>query len=494
MHNLVSMHNQVQFGAISATVGLIIVAALMALAVFVFVKLVDRLGVLKTLAWCLGVFFLGIVGLSLMKFMGRAKAVTKHKQAATEAISFARAEAAGSLPDHPRLVASNSFSAISVRDEQPTTSAWDENIAPVANIYPGISECGRPLAAKLVVHLQNELKTKEQSPKAEADAPVKYRIALKNTGLDNPDFLNFLINFRKEFTTAFPDSFVDDITDEKSAEPKGKEKEYSRLNVTVSKLNDPTMRATSWDDGKTSNQSGQIVCQLRRDGRMGQMEFASDFIEKSWVADAEKFVSRWPKRKFIIGFSPRLAKSEQEARVAALKDANVRLAKSANKIFQPNYDMERNVVDRFIQKLTMPYGSVWREAVLIDHGLPQTKLQSYGGQESAAASFKQPHRSNAGHSDNVPSYGPPIHNPPVSNPPVGVRVGRAAKYVGPSNLNNPTNPEAMVAGLMMMTIVVGWVSNWLTQGYYRKPVWTVAGTLFSLGFFFLILIVLLSFA
>ena len=137
MHNLVSMHNQVQFGAILATIGLIIVAALMALAVFVFVKLVDRLRVLKTLAWCLGVFFLGIVGLSLMMFMVPANAVTtvtKHKQAATEAISFARAEAAGSLPDHPRLVASNAFSAISVRDEQPTTSAWDENIAPVANI------------------------------------------------------------------------------------------------------------------------------------------------------------------------------------------------------------------------------------------------------------------------------------------------------------------------------------------------------------------------
>ena len=483
MHNLVSMHNLVQFGAISATVGLIIVAALMALAIFVFVKLVDRLGVLKTVAWCLGVFFLGvfflgIVGLSLMMFMARANAVTKHRQAAVEANNFMSAEArdvrSGSLPDHPRLVASNSFSAISVRDEQPTTSAWDENIAPVANIYPGISECGRPLAAKLVVHLQNGLKAKEQSPKAEADAsvkPVKYRIALKNTGLDNPDFLNFLIYFRKEFTTAFPDSVVDDMTDKKSAEPKGKEKEYSRLNVTVSKLNDPKMRATSWDDGKTSNQSGQIVCQLRRDGRMGQMEFASDFIEKSWVADAEKFVSRWPKRKFIIGFSPRLAKSEQEARVTALKDANVRLAKSANKIFQPNYDMERNVVDRFIQKLTMPYGSVWREAVLIDHGLPNTSFQKFYGDNRVAVSI-------------------------ASGVTRGSRRASAVTQVATTSAGVTSkrriDPEAALAGLMILAVVLGWISNWMTQGYYRGQVWTVTGTFFCLGAAAFVLIVILN--
>ena len=479
------MHNQVQFGAISATVGLIIVAALMALAVFVFVKLVDRLGVLKTLAWCLGVFFLGVVGLSLMKFMGRAKAVTKHKQAATEAISFARAEAAGSLPD-PRLVASNSFSAISVRDEQPTTSAWDENIAPVANVYPGIADCGRPLAAKLVKHLQSENDSKNDEPKAGVEAGTKYRVALKNSGLDQPDYLNFLIRFREEFNSSFPGSFVDDMTAGSYPTPKDpeKEKQYQRLPVTVYSLSDGQGNIAKWFDDDQNRfkapfeRSGQMVCRLRRNGKLGQVEFVSDFIEKPWVADAEKFVSQHPKREFIIGFSPRLAKSEQEARVSALEDANARLGKSRNKVFSSNYDKEKNVVDRFVQKLTMPYGSVWREAVLIDYGMKGTEFWRFYRSGSATAEAL------------IVNEGHPIANPPIDNPPVDVRVGRSMSRFD----RTLSSPESMVAGLIMLTIVIGWVCNSLTQGYYRKPVWTVAGTVFSLGFIFLLLIVVLNFA
>lgn len=352
-------------------------------------------------------------------------------------------------------------------NDQPTTSAWDENVAPVANVYPGIPECGRPLAAKLVSYLQDELKLEEKSPKAEKEAPAKYRIALKNSRLDQADFLNFLINFRKEFTTAFPGSFVDDMTAGQYPRPKDaeKEKQLQRLYVSVYHSSDGQEGSAKWDDRKprqAKERTGQIVCQLRRNSSMGQMEFTSDFIEKAWVADTEKFVTRWPKRTFIIGFSPRLATSEQEARVSALKDANARLAKSTNKMFQPNYDMERNVIDRFVQKLTMPYGSVWREAVLIDHGLPDT-------------SFQHPAAASRGANRNADVAHPPGNQPR-------------------SILNSRLNPESMVAGLMMLTIVVGWISNWMTQGYYRGPVWTVAGTVFSIGFLFLIFVVLMNFA
>lgn len=495
MHNLVSMHNQVQFGAIWGIAGLMIVAALMALAIFVFVKLVDRLGVLKTLAWCLGVFFLGIVGLSLMMFMGRAKVVAKHKQLASEVTSFVSAEARdvgpGSLPDYPRLVAPNSASAISVRDEQPATSAWDENVAPVANVYPGIADCGRPLAAKLVKHLQSENDSKNDEPKAEVEAGTKYRVALKNSGLDQPDYLNFLIRFREEFNSSFPGSFVDDMTAGSYPTPKDpeKEKQYQRLPVTVYSLSDGQGNIAKWFDDDQNRfkapfeRSGQMVCRLRRNGKLGQVEFVSDFIEKPWVADAEKFVSQHPKREFIIGFSPRLAKSEQEARVSALEDANARLGKSRNKVFSSNYDKEKNVVDRFVQKLTMPYGSVWREAVLIDYGMKGTEFWRFYRSGSATAEALIV---NDGH----PIANPPIANPPIDNPPVDVRVGRSMSRFD----RTLSSPESMVAGLIMLTIVIGWVCNSLTQGYYRKPVWTVTGTVFSLGFIFLLLIVVLNFA
>jgi hypothetical protein len=52
----------------------------------------------------------------------------------------------------------------------------------------------------------------------------------------------------------------------------------------------------------------------------------------------------------------------------------------------------------------------------------------------------------------------------------------------------------MIAGLMFLTVLMGWISNWMTQGYYRGPVWTVAGTVFSIGFLFLIFVVLMNFA
>lgn len=201
---------------------------------------------------------------------------------------------------------------------------------------------------------------------------------------------------------------------------------------------------------------------------MGQIEFAGDFIEKAWVADADKFVSRWPKRKFIIGFSPRLARSEQEARVSALRDANVRLAKSTNKIFSPNYDMERNVVDRFIQKLTMPYGSVWREAVLVDHGLPNTSFQRFYGDNRVAVNIALGERQRTS----------------------SARSATPAVVTSKGSID----PEAMLAGLMFLTVVLGWISNRMTQGYYRGQVWTVAGTLFCVGAATLVLIVIVNFA
>jgi hypothetical protein len=361
----------------------------------------------------------------------------------------------------------------SIKTDGPETSAWDEEIAPVANVYPGIAECGKPLAWKLAGHLERENEDSKATPGIESDAPEKYRIALKNSGLDQPDFLNFLIEFRKEFTTAFPGSYVDNMTAGSYPTPKDpeKEKQLQRLYVTVYHSSDGVGGFAKWDD-RRSNQvrerSGQIVCQLKRTGRLGQVEFACDFIEKPWVTDAEKFVSRYPKRKFIVGFSPRLAASQQEARVSARQNANVRLAGAANKVFRVGYDMERNVIDRFVQKLTMPYGSVWREAILIDHGLPDTSFQPVDGNRDVASTIAGPRQ---------------------------VAKSIAASESRSRSISNiGSNPESMIAGLMFLTVLMGWISNWMTQGYYRGPVWTVAGTVFSIGFLFLIFVVLMNFA
>jgi len=375
--------------------------------------------------------------------------------------------------------------------------AWEEGVPHVANVYPGIADCGRPLAAKLVKHLQAESKSKDDEPIAEAESPAKYQIWMRNSGLDSPDYLNFLIQFREEFTTSFPGSLVDDLTGGRphsKSKDANKEKQHQRLDVTVYDVSDGKSETAKWDGHKQNHnkslaRSGQVVCVLRRKDRTGKIEFVSDFIEKPWVANAEKFATQYMDRKFVLGFSPRLATSEQEARVSALRDVNIKLARSGGKIFKSISLTEQSVLDRFVQKLTKPYGSVWREAVLVDcDRVDESAFLQFEDSKMAERVAASPS------SSDVFEYQKVIQQHVArTHPETSEAVDSVADVGIRRRLDRSRNPESMVAGLMMLTIVIGWVSNWLTQGYYRKPLWTVTGTLLSLGFFFLILIVLISF-
>jgi len=483
------------FGFFGATELLILMFAA-AFAIFVFVKLVNGIGILKTLAWGLGLFFVGIVGLSLLIFMFRPHSVGTPVAVHQEMV---RAHVRDSTDVRRWLepvpnsepVRVSSVQSAAIQAEESTTSAWDEEIVAAASVYPSISDCGRPLAAQLVKELQKENESKEELPKAEEEAKKKYRIALRNSKLNSNDFLNFVINFRKEFTTSFPGSFVDGMNAESlpAFKDKEKEKQYERLHVTVYQSGDEKSHFAKWDDRKserTQLESGQMVCQLRRDGGMGQLDFVNDFVEKPWIVDPEKFMSQHDNRNFVIGFSERLATSAQEARSGALKDANIRLGKSTAKIFPRGYDMEKNVVDRFTQKLTMPYGSVWREAVLIDYKSPTAPYMKYSSPALAA-------RAAAMVSNRVTV----ASNVNVGHADTSALSASRARRTGASvrsSSSRQVHPESAIAGLMLLTVVVGWISNWMTQGYYRKPVWTVTNTVFSIGLFILLFIVLLNFA
>ena len=474
-------------------------SAFVAFAIFVLALLVKRFGALRTFGWGFSLFFLGLIGLSLVLVQVRTANFRAYDEVETASVQAIRDASSVSVRSHaqPRAEESSGDYALSssvvvidrgnanvavplrrrIQPEEPAASAWDENIAPVANIYPSVPDCGRPLAAKLVKQLQKDGKSKDESPKAEADESVKYQIALVNKDdlLHHSDFFNFVIKFREQFTTSFPGSLVENMTGEK--EPMTLETEsdsvYQQLQITVYELES---KKNAQQRGKTSSnwngRSGQLVCQTKRGGRRGKIELVTNFIEKPWVADPEKFTSQNAKQKLIIGFSPRFATSEQEARVSALKDANVRLAKSTNKIFQPNYDMEKNVVDRFVQKLTMPYGNVWREAVLVDLDSPTAQFMQFVGDTI--------------HAERMARGGPRSAN---RRSPTATAMPSAGVHS-----RSRANPESLIAGLMLLTIVVGWISNHLTQGYYRGPVWTVTGTLFSIGFVFLIFVVLMNFA
>ena len=474
----------------------IVLLAFAAFVIIVLMLLVKRFGALRTFGWGFSLFVVGLLGLlaltaqvQVVDPVVNARSVSVRSNAQVRGLTssgdngpvaeaYTEYEANLNAPTRRQTISSLSRAG----GDGSTTSAWDENIAPVANIYPSIPDCGKPLAAKLVKQLQKADQSKNEFQKAEANESVKYRIALinKDDKLERSDFLHFVIKFREQFTSSFSGSLVEDMTGEENAPfETSSDAAFQPLQVTVYELESKKGTQQQGQPSlKWNGRSGQLVCQLKRSGRRGKIELVSDFIEKPWAADPDMFMSQNVKQKLIIGFSPRFATSEQEARASALKDANVRLAKSTNTIFQANYDIEKNIVDRFVQKLTMPYGSVWRQAVLVDYGSPKASFQRFYGDTATAVRVARGENSME-HS--------------------GVRVGNTTRTS--SKNRRATNmfsirasPEFRIAVLMLMTIVVGWISNWMTQGYYRGPVWTVTGTLFSIGFLFLILIVLFNLA
>ena len=362
--------------------------AIVAFAVLILILLVKRFGAFGTLGWGFSLLFVGLIGLSLLMFQLLGTGTATHVRVTENAgvISSSDTSSVGvaeAYDEYETLLNRPNRQTESImdgtRNDRATTSAWDESIAPVANIYPSIPDCGRALAAKLAKQLQktkrspdelrkaekirellNPDEPKDESPKAEPDDSVKYRVALINENgeqLDQSDFLNFVIKFREQFTSSFPSSLVEDMTREADSKATGTvEGAYQHLQVTVSKL------GSKFHDNV---RSGQIVCQFKRDDR-GKIELVSDYVEKKWVADPVKFVATNTNQNLIVGLSPRFASSQQEARLAAFKDAEIQLAKSTGKNFQQHYGLEKYAVDQFVQKLTMPYGNVWRAAVMID--------------------------------------------------------------------------------------------------------------------------------
>ncbi len=108
---------------------------------------------------------------------------------------------------------------------------------------------------------------------------------------------------------------------------------------------------------------GKLVCEITT--AKGAETISANYIDKSWVENLDQFVSTQPSTSFVVGYSTKLAASEAEARQMAVEDAirNLppQIASSATTAV-----VESLLVDRFAQKLSRPYGDVWREAILLD--------------------------------------------------------------------------------------------------------------------------------
>ena len=160
------------------------------------------------------------------------------------------------------------------------------------------------------------------------------------------------------------------------------------------------------------------------------------FVNKPWVESFDTFVSENPDTNYVVGYSSSLCNNEHEAKLSALQDAQSKSRFSHAGVEYPLIG-ESNVVDRFAQRVSRPYGDVWREAVLLE--VPPNAL---------AVAIDELHRADQRRR----------HASAVEASVVWMRI----------------------IGFMLISLVtlaVCGALNWLTQGYYRTRV-----AVWALGF------------
>jgi hypothetical protein len=337
-------------------------------------------------------------------------------------------------------------------------SAWDDSISATANIYPGIPECGAPLASRIA----DALIAKDSNSK------TRYTVKLTNEDLTETNRTKLAVQFLNTFKAKMPANSVTNTYFAKKATPPtedakagsakagsakvGPKSPVKIVNVQITKVIEESRDHASG----LSDLLGQVVCEWSVDD--GEtFTLVVEFTDKPWVSNPSKFFSSPAGKNKLVAYSSRLASSQNEAHRSAMEAFRRQFRESQNRAFQSGYSAENAIADRFVQKLTMPYGSVWREAVLV--------------------------KTDIGTVD--------FHHP------ISVDAQADMTNARPANVSSSrvrTSPEFWLALLAGLIIAVGWVSNVLTQGYYRKPINTATLIGVSIGVIVLILLVVLSIA
>lgn len=189
------------------------------------------------------------------------------------------------------------------------------------------------------------------------------------------------------------------------------------VHLVVSKA---SQQSAPWNDAEQI-ENGVLTCRVQL--AAWKTSFECFVTEKPWLESLDQFVSIYPKRRFVVGYSGELQSSEGQARKAALADATQQAAITLEGKLYAIID-ERHVVDRFAQRLSRSYGEVWREAVLVE--LPDSH-QVNAARMDAADAFRRS------------------------------TMGKVSRHAG-------------IAILVIATILLCLLLNWVTKGYYRNQV------------------------
>lgn len=325
---------------------------------------------------------------------------------------------------HHEIVRSNSgdieHAEATDGDHRPSTKyAYSPSEPLTADIYPSLAFCGRPLAFQLANDIRNS--SQFSSKTAFAIEIIKSKQPNKNLSNDSTHWQpthSFKSDFTVELLEQFPQSkFV--LTKEASAEA---------INQGFKKLNIQLSHTPS----KTDQPSGSVQASWTVDDKT-KGKASVNYVEKRWVnsitsmarAPGDFGVTYQPNRSTeydiqVIGFTNRFARSAQEASSLAMQNAKDLYMRSDN-----SFSFE--VIDRFQQKLSMPYGELWQEAVLIA-GNPE-------------------------HIGEVARSSKPFMNK-ASN----------------TSLMNQSPRGSLLLFLTLGAFGVAWISNVFTQGYYRQTI------------------------
>jgi hypothetical protein len=233
-----------------------------------------------------------------------------------------------------------------------------------ANVYPSYEAA----VAALIKRLKESL-VKNQVFRSDEDGrpivPANIVVSGSEVGTRVPGLVGLV-------HSEFPESEVSDGGDV----PGKPEADTLSVHFTVS---DVLALAAPWQIESLAEHA-VLACK----GNLGGNSTSVDcrVTEKPWVETFDRFVSMYPLRNFAVGYSLDFHSSEGDARRSALDDAKRQASIDINGR-EVRYIDERHVVDRFAQQLSRPYGTVWREALLVElPGAPEVARTRVKVQES----------------------------------------------------------------------------------------------------------------
>ena len=301
---------------------------------------------------------------------------------------------------------------------------WENN--PTADIYPSIVLCGRPLALQVA----NALRAEKRTTKKFAVTFVEEKRPGDHDQWKPPH--DFCKNFSSEFVKQFRGSTVAFPSSKRKAKPESTREILEPLEIKLSFKPE--------DKSADNPAAGEISARWTTPGNTRAVA-AIDFADKPWLVDFDKYNAKRKLTHYVLVNAPRNATSPAEATALAMEDA----------VASCNCPIANNqVLDRFPQKLSLPYGELYRESILVDQTIPQ----SSGG---------------------ITYQAPGTH--PNDRP------------TGLADLLSSLTPAKGLVLITIGLIAIGWISNMLTQGYYRQNInyAVVAGVAAMLGLMGLVL-------